>query len=151
MECAKHLLKSEHVYLIGKHINYPSALEFALKLKETSYIHAESFASGELKHGVISLIQPGTPCIVLTAQDSIYKEVISSAIELKSRGGFIIGVGPENNEVFDFHIKTHHSGGLLYSIFYNVVVGQLLGYYVGVGRGADPDKPRNLAKSVTVK
>ena len=151
LECAKHLLKSEHVYLIGKHINYPSALEFALKLKETSYIHAESFASGELKHGVISLIQPGTPCIVLTAQDSIYKEVISSAIELKSRGGFIIGVGPENNEVFDFHIKTHHSGGLLYSIFYNVVVGQLLGYYVGVGRGADPDKPRNLAKSVTVK
>lgn len=151
LSCAKHLLKSEHVYLIGKHINYPSALEFALKLKETSYIHAESFASGELKHGVISLIQPGTPCIVLTAADDIYKEVISSAIELKSRGGFIIGVGPENNQAFDFHIKTHHSGGLLYSIFYNVVVGQLLGYYVGVGRGADPDKPRNLAKSVTVK
>lgn len=151
LSCAKHLLKSDHIYLIGKHINYPSALEFALKLKETSYIHAESFASGELKHGVISLIQPGTPCIVLSARDTIYKEVISSAIELKSRGGFIIGVGPDNNEVFDFHIKTHHSGGLLYSIFYNVVVGQLLGYYVGVGRGADPDKPRNLAKSVTVK
>lgn len=150
LNCAKHLLKSEHVYLIGKHINYPSALEFALKLKETSYIHAESFASGELKHGVISLIQPGTPCIVIAAQDSIYKEVISSAIELKSRGGFIIGVGPENNKVFDFHIATHNSGPL-YSIFYNVVVGQLLGYYVGVGRGADPDKPRNLAKSVTVK
>lgn len=151
LECAKHLLKSEHIYLIGKHINYPSALEFALKLKETSYIHAESFASGELKHGVISLIQPGTPCIVLTADDGIYKEVISSAIELKSRGGFIIGVGPENNQAFDVHIKTHSSGGLLYSIFYNVVVGQLLGYFVGVGRGADPDKPRNLAKSVTVK
>jgi len=151
LSCAKHLLKSEHIYLIGKHINYPSALECALKLKETSYIHAESFASGELKHGVISLIQPGTPCVVLTAQDDIYKEVISSAIELKSRGGFIIGVGPENNQVFDFHIKTHHSGDPLYSIFYNVVVGQLLGYYVGVGRGADPDKPRNLAKSVTVK
>ncbi len=151
LSCAKQLLKSEHVYLIGKHINYPSALEFALKLKETSYIHAESFASGELKHGVISLIQPGTPCIVITARDSIYKEVISSAIELKSRGGFIIGVGPDNNQAFDFHIQTHHSGGELYSIFYNVVVGQLLGYYVGVGRGADPDKPRNLAKSVTVK
>jgi glucosamine--fructose-6-phosphate aminotransferase (isomerizing) len=150
LNCAKHFLKSEHIYLIGKHINYPSALEFALKLKETSYIHAESFASGELKHGVISLIQPGTPCIVLTAADSIYKEVVSSAIELKSRGGLIVGVGPENNQVFDFHIKTPNSG-LLYSIFYNVVVGQLLGYYVGVGRGADPDKPRNLAKSVTVK
>jgi len=151
LDCAKHLLKSEHIYAIGKHINYPSALEFALKLKETSYLHAEAFASGELKHGVISLIQPGTPCIVLTAHDDIYKEVISSAIELKSRGGFIIGIGPEHNQAFDIHIKTHHSGGHLYSIFYNVVVGQLLGYYVGVGRGADPDKPRNLAKSVTVK
>lgn len=150
LDCAKYLLKSEHIYLIGKHINYPSALEFALKLKETSYIHAESFASGELKHGVISLIQPGTPCIVLTAKDEVYKEVISSAIELKSRGGFIIGVGPEHNQAFDVHIKTPNSG-LLYSIFYNVAVGQLLGYYVGVGRGADPDKPRNLAKSVTVK
>jgi len=121
-----------------------------LKLKETSYIHAESFASGELKHGVISLILPKTPCIALTAKDTIYKEVISSALELKSRGGLIIGVGPENNSAFDYHIKTPDSG-FLYSIFYNVVVGQLLGYYVGVGRGADPDKPRNLAKSVTVK
>lgn len=150
LECAKHLLKSEHVYLIGKHINYPSALEFALKLKESSYTHAESFASGELKHGVISLIQPGTPCIVLTASDSIYSEVVSSAIELKSRGGFIIGVGPKMNQAFHFYINTPDSGHP-YSIFYNVVVGQLLGYYVGIGKGADPDKPRNLAKSVTVK
>lgn len=150
LNCAKHLLKSEHMYLIGKYINYPSALECALKLKETSYLHAESFASGELKHGVISLIQAGTPCVVLTAQDEVYREVVSSAMELKSRGGFIIGVGPENNQIFDFYIKTHDSGPL-YSIFYNVVVGQLLGYYVGIGRGADPDKPRNLAKSVTVK
>ncbi|MFH0773519.1 MAG: SIS domain-containing protein, partial [bacterium] len=150
LSCAKYLLKTDHVYLIGKYINYPSSLEFALKLKETSYVHAESFASGELKHGVLSLIQPGTPCVVLTARDAVSKEVISSAIELKSRGAFIIGVGPDNNQVFDVHIKTQYSGPL-YSIFYNVVVGQLLGYYVGIGRGADPDKPRNLAKSVTVK
>lgn len=148
--CAKELLKAEHVYLIGKHINYPCALEFALKLKETSYLHAEAFASGELKHGVISLIQPGTPCIALTAHDSIFKEVVSSAIELKSRGGKILGVGPENNDAFEYFIQTPDSPPL-YSIFYNVVVGQLLGYYLGVGRGADPDKPRNLAKSVTVK
>ena len=150
LSCAKHLLKNEHMYLIGKHINYPSVLEFALKLKETSYMHAESFASGELKHGVISLIQPGTPCVVVAAHDSVYKEVISSSIELKSRGGYIIGVAPENNLAFNYHIKTYDSGNL-YSIFYNVVVGQLLGYYVGIGRGTDPDKPRNLAKSVTVK
>ncbi len=150
LNCAKKLLKSEHIYLIGKHINYPAVLEFALKLKETSYMHAEAFASGELKHGVIALIQPGTPCVVLTAKDSIQKEVISSAIELKSRGGYIIGVGPMHNTAFDYFIETPDSGPL-YSIFYNVIVGQLLGYYLGVGRGADPDKPRNLAKSVTVK
>ncbi len=150
LNLAKQLLKTEHIYLIGKHINYPSALEFALKLKETSYMHAESFASGELKHGVISLIQPGTPCIVLTAHDAIQKEVLSSAIELKSRGAYIVGVGPANNKAFDYFIETPESGAY-YSIFYNVVVGQLLGYYLGVGRGADPDKPRNLAKSVTVK
>jgi len=150
LECAKNLLKNEHLYIIGKYINYPCALECALKLKETSYLHAESFASGELKHGVLSLIQSGTPCMVLTAHDSTYKEVVSSAIELKSRGGYIIGVGPANNVAFDHYIKTPDSGAL-YSIFYNVVVGQLLGYYVGVGRGTDPDKPRNLAKSVTVK
>ena len=150
LNCAKGLLKSEHVYLIGKHINYPAALEFALKLKETSYMHAEAFASGELKHGVLTLIQPETPCIVLTAKDSVLKEVVSSAIELKSRGGYIIGVGPTNNKAFDYFIETPDSGPL-YSIFYNVVVGQLLGYYLGIGRGADPDKPRNLAKSVTVK
>lgn len=150
LNCAKGLLKSEHIYLIGKHINYPAALEFALKLKETSYMHAEAFASGELKHGVLTLIQPGTPNIVLTAKDSVLKEVVSSAIELKSRGGYIIGVGPTNNKAFDYFIETPDSGPL-YSIFYNVIVGQLLGYYLGVGRGADPDKPRNLAKSVTVK
>lgn len=147
---AKKLLAEEHVYVIGKHFNYPSTFEFALKLKETSYIHAEAFSSGELKHGVISLIQKNTPCVVLTANDDVYKEVISSAIELKSRGGFIIGVGPHNNDAFSYWIETPLCDPI-YSLFYNIVVGQLLGYYLSIGRGADPDKPRNLAKSVTVK
>lgn len=150
LDLAKKLLAEEHVYVIGKHFNYPSTFEFALKLKETSYIHAEAFSSGELKHGVISLIQKNTPCVVLTANDNIYKEVISSAIELKSRGGFIIGVGPQNNEAFSYWIETPLCEPI-YSMFYNIVVGQFLGYYLSIGRGADPDKPRNLAKSVTVK
>lgn len=150
LDLAKKLLAEEHVYVIGKHFNYPSTFEFALKLKETSYIHAEAFSSGELKHGVISLIQKNTPCVVLTANDDIYKEVISSAIELKSRGGFIIGVGPQNNEAFSYWIETPLCEPI-YSMFYNIVVGQFLGYYLSIGRGADPDKPRNLAKSVTVK
>lgn len=151
MQIAKKFIDHEHVYIIGKHLNYPAALEFALKLKETSYIHAEAFASGELKHGVLALIQKGTPCFVLTANDSIRGEVLSSAAEMKSRGAMIIGIGPKNAPEFDIFIETPEDYSAYLSPFYNVIVGQLLGYYMGIGRGADPDKPRNLAKSVTVK
>ena len=149
IDTAKKLMNEEHMYLIGKHLNYPAALEFALKIKETSYIHAEPFAAGELKHGVITLIQKGTPCFVLASQDEVKDEVLSSAAELKARGGLIIGVAPFESNEFDILIKTPDLGDL--TIFPNIIVGQLLGYYLGVGRGADPDKPRNLAKSVTVK
>ncbi len=146
---AKTLMDEEHMYLIGKYLNYPAALEFALKIKETSYVHAEPFAAGELKHGVITLIQKGTPCFVLASQDEVKDEVLSSAAELKARGGLIIGIAPFESNEFDILIKTPDLGDL--TIFPNIIVGQLLGYYLGVGRGADPDKPRNLAKSVTVK
>lgn len=146
---AKLLVDKEHAYLIGKHLNFPAVLEFALKLKETSYLHAEAFAAGELKHGVITLIQKGTPCFVLASNDEVKREILSSAAELKARGGNIIGVAPFNAAEFDILIKTPDLGEL--TIFPNVIVGQLLGYYLGIGRGADPDKPRNLAKSVTVK
>jgi len=149
MALAKQLLDQQAVYVIGKHLNYPAALEFSLKLKETSYTHAEAFAAGELKHGVISLIQPGTPCVALLSNDEVQAEVLSSAIEVKARGGQIIGVGPVKSSEFDYLIKTPDLGDL--TMLANIMVGQLLGYYLGVGRGADPDKPRNLAKSVTVK
>lgn len=149
IDTAKKLMNEEHVYLIGKHLNYPATLEFALKIKETSYIHAEPFAAGELKHGVIALIQKGTPCFVLASKDEIKEEVLSSAAEIKARGGLIIGVAPFEASEFDVLLKTPDLGDL--TIFGNIIVGQLLGYYLGVGRGADPDKPRNLAKSVTVK
>jgi glucosamine--fructose-6-phosphate aminotransferase (isomerizing) len=146
---AKSLMTSEHIYVIGKNLNYPGALEFALKLKETSYIHAEPFTAGELKHGVITLIQKGTPCFVLSSNDSVKNEVLSSAAELKARGGHIIGIAPYSAFEFDETINTPELGNL--TVFVNIIVGQLLGYYLGIGRGADPDKPRNLAKSVTVK
>ena len=146
---AKKLMDEEHIYLIGKHLNYPATLEFALKIKETSYIHAEPFASGELKHGVITLIQKGTPCFVLASNDDVKDEVLSSASELKARGGLIIGISPFEASEFDILIKTPDLEDL--TIFPNIIVGQLLGYYLGIGRGVDPDKPRNLAKSVTVK
>lgn len=146
---AKQLMNEEHMYLIGKHLNYPATLEFALKIKETSYLHAEPFAAGELKHGVITLIQKGTPCFVLASCDEIKDEVLSSAAEIKARGGLMIGVSPFESNEFDVLIKTPDLEDL--TMFGNIIVGQLLGYYLGVGRGADPDKPRNLAKSVTVK
>ncbi len=149
IDTAKNLMNEEHMYLIGKYLNFPATLEFALKIKETSYIHAEPFAAGELKHGVITLIQKGTPCFVLASNDEIKEEVLSSAAEIKARGGLIIGVAPFGSNEFDVLIKTPDLGDL--TIFGNIIVGQLLGYYLGVGRGADPDKPRNLAKSVTVK
>ncbi len=146
---AKSLMTHEDIYVIGKHLNYPATLEFALKIKEASYIHSEAFAAGELKHGVISLIQKGTPCIALLSNDDVKHEVLSSVAELKARGGHIIGISSFSAKEFDEIIETPDLGDL--TIFANVMVGQLLGYYLGIGRGADPDKPRNLAKSVTVK
>lgn len=149
LDTAKLLMRQEDMYVIGKHISYPAALEFALKIKESSYIHSEPFAAGELKHGVITLIQKGTPCFAMGANDETKLELLSSAAQLKARGGKIIGVAPYDSAEFDVHIVTPDAGPL--TIIPNVIVGQLLGYYLGVGRGTDPDKPRNLAKSVTVK
>lgn len=149
LEIVRTIEKQDHMFVIGKHLLYPGALEFALKIKETSYIHAEGYASAELKHGVIALIQKGIPCFVLADQDTNL-EVLSSAMEMKARGGYIIGVATENNAVFDAFIKIPSRPTDL-SIVYAVVVGQLFGYFLGLSRGADPDKPRNLAKSVTVK
>ncbi len=148
LKLAKSIMDEQHAYVIGKRFNYPAALEFALKIKETSYLHAEGFASSELKHGVISLISTGTTCFVLD-DDNSHMDVSSSAMEVKSRGGKIIGVGPLNSDSYHRWVKTPDAGDL--TSIYNVIVGQLLGYLIGVGRGVDPDKPRNLAKSVTVK
>ena len=95
------------------------------------------------------MIQKETPCFVLASNDEIKEEVLSSAAEIKARGGLIIGIAPFESNEFNVLIKTPDLGNL--TIFGNIIVGQLLGYYLGVGRGADPDKPRNLAKSATVK
>ena len=148
-QLAKRLKNADHLYSIGRGVNYPTALEAALKIKEVSYIHAEGFAGGELKHGVIALVEEGTPCLVFVANDRTRESVLSNAKEIKSRGAFIIGVAPENNEVFDVWIKVPDVG--LASPIVNVVPAQLLAYFLAVEKGLDPDKPRNLAKSVTVK
>ena len=143
------LIDSQDIYVIGKYDNFPIAMETALKIKEASYIHAEGFMAGELKHGVIALIQKGTPCIVLASEDETKSEVLSSATELKTRGARIIGISPKNAAEYDVHIPTPDLGPL--TPLANAIAGQILGYYLSVGRLCDPDKPRNLAKSVTVK
>ena len=147
-ELSEKLKNKEHIFLIGRGLQYSTALEAALKIKEVSYIHAEAFAGGELKHGTIALIEKGTPCIVFVSEEN-EKETISNAIEIKSRGGFIIGVGPKNNEVFDHWIKVPEANNL--NPIVQIIPIQILAYQLAVLRGCDPDKPRNLAKSVTVK
>ena len=128
---------------------YPTALEAALKIKEVSYIHAEGFAGGELKHGSIALIEKGTPVIALVGNENS-EEIISNAVEVKSRGAYVIGVGAKNNEVFDYWIKTPSTEEITTPIA-NLIPIQLLSYYLGILRGFDVDYPRSLAKSVTVK
>ena len=139
----------EHIYTIGRGLSYPIALEAALKIKEDSYIHAEGFSGGELKHGPIALAKRGTPYIVFAPSDETYFSTLSNAMEIKARGGLIIGVSEKQNEVFDYHIPVADIG--LFTSIPQLAVMQLLAYKLAVKRGYDPDKPRNLAKSVTVK
>lgn len=147
---AKHLVKAQHMYVLGRGLSYPAALEFALKMKETTYLHAEGFAGGELKHGVIALIEKGTPVVVLAPLDETYEEIISNAQEVRARGGYIIGISPQGSEVFDRYIPVEDVG--IATMMLEVVVSQLVAYYLALEKGfEDPDKPRNLAKSVTVK
>jgi|WetSurMetagenome_2_1015567.scaffolds.fasta_scaffold22209_5 glutamine---fructose-6-phosphate transaminase (isomerizing) len=137
-------------YYIARGINFAIASEAALKAKEVSYIHAEGMPAGELKHGTLALIEPGTPVAVICPDDYTYQETLSNAIEARSRGAYIIAVSDIPNEVYDFWIKIPRVSELLYPIVTTVPL-QLLAYYLAVARGHDPDKPRNLAKSVTVK
>lgn len=143
------LLKSEHIYIIGRGISFPTALEAALKIKEVTYIHAEGLAGGELKHGALALISKGTPCIVFAPNDETYESVISSATEVKTRGGIVIGVSHKNQTVFDHWIEVKDCYDA--TSVAQIVPIQLLSYYIALKKGYDPDKPRNLAKSVTVK
>lgn len=146
---ANKLAKHEHIFILGRGVSYPIALESALKIKEVSYIHAEGFAAGELKHGVIALIEKGTPVIIYNPDDETYEDTISAAYEVKARGAYVIGVSSKPHSVFDTFIPIEVDD--LAAILPYVVVAQLIGYYLALAKGLDPDKPRNLAKSVTVK
>jgi len=146
---ARKLYLTEHIFTVGRGVSFSTALEAALKIKEVSYIHTEGLAGGELKHGTIALITEGTPCIVFAPNDETYQSTISSATEIKSRGGFIIGISPGNSSVFDqwIEVKDTKEG----SYITQIIPAQLISYYIAILKKLDPDKPRNLAKSVTVK
>jgi len=137
-------------YYIARGINFAIASEGALKLKEISYIHAEGMPAGELKHGTLALIELGTPVVVICPADYTFLETLSNAMETKSRGAYIIGVSDRESDIYDSWIKIPEVDELLYPMV-AVVPLQLLAYYLAINRGCDPDKPRNLAKSVTVK
>jgi glucosamine--fructose-6-phosphate aminotransferase (isomerizing) len=137
-------------YYIARGINFAIASEGALKLKEISYVHAEGMPAGELKHGTLALIEPGTPVVVLCPADYTLAETLSNAMEAKSRGAYIIGVSDKESDIYNSWIKLPSVDELLYPMV-AVVPLQLLAYYLAINRGCDPDKPRNLAKSVTVK
>ncbi len=139
---------------IGRGVNFPIALEGALKLKEISYIHAEGYAAGELKHGPIALIDKDMPVFAITPQDSVYQKTISNVEEIKARQGRIILLGSEGDEhlktITDDVIYLPHIHEDLNPILYTIPA-QLLSYEIAARLGCDVDQPRNLAKSVTVE
>ncbi|MCX6012844.1 MAG: glutamine--fructose-6-phosphate transaminase (isomerizing) [Chloroflexi bacterium] len=142
--------QNQSFYYIARGVNFAMACEGALKLKEISYIHAEGMAAGELKHGTIALVENGTPVVAICPDDFTYNETISNAMETKARGSYIIGVSDKYNDIFDVWIKIPHVEDIFYPLAV-VIPLQLMAYYAAVHRGLDPDQPRNLAKSVTVK
>ncbi len=140
-------------FYIGRGLDYAVSLEGSLKLKEVSYVHSEAYAAGELKHGTISLIEDETLTIGIITQDEIYEKTISNLVEVKSRGAYIITVAPSKidvDKVTDYKITIPETNKYFYPSI-TVVPLQLLGYYIAVAKGVDVDKPRNLAKSVTVE
>jgi glucosamine--fructose-6-phosphate aminotransferase (isomerizing) len=138
------------IYILGRSIHYPIALEGSLKIKELAYIHAEGISAGELKHGPLALIDTKSLVIVLNPVDQTYQDVISSANEIKSRGAIIIGISNKNNNVYDFYIELPDCIDYIYPII-EVIPLQIMSYYLALKMQVDPDYPRNLAKSVTVK
>ena len=142
------------IFFIGRNLDYAVSLEGSLKLKEISYIHSEAYAAGELKHGTISLIEDGTLVVALATGKNLFDKTVSNVKEVKARGAVVMGVTTEEHEhmddVADYTVKipaTHEM--LLPSL--TVIPLQLFGYYVASLKGCDIDKPRNLAKSVTVE
>ena len=153
-ETAERIVSKEHVFFLGRGVDYSLAMEGSLKLKEVSYIHSEAFAAGELKHGTIALIEEGTPVISIATQENLFEKMVSNMQEVKARGAFVASIAQEHNrsveKVSDEVIYIPNCDDMLVPIV-AVVPMQILAYYVSTMKGLDVDKPRNLAKSVTVE
>ncbi len=153
-EISKSFKDSKNFLYLGRGINYPIALEGALKLKEISYIHAEGYPAAEMKHGPIALIDKQMPCVFIVNKNNNYEKVISNINEVKARGGIIISVATEGDvdikKISDFVIYVKDIDND-FTPFINVVIMQFLSYCISDLKGCNIDKPRNLAKSVTVE
>lgn len=147
---AKALDNVNDIYLLGKFLHYPIALEGALKLKELAYVHAEGIAAGELKHGPLALMDKGTVVMLLNPTDGTYADTLASAHEMKARGARIVGISDKSNELYDHWIPLPKVDDALYPLI-EVIPLQFLAYCLAVDKKVDPDYPRNLAKSVTVR
>ena len=149
-ELAKELKDVSDIYVLGRGIHFPIAKEAALKLKELTYIHAEGIPAGELKHGPLALMDSNVYVLIINPDDSTYNDTLNSANEIKARGAKIIGISDKKSDVYDYWIEIPSIDEALYSMI-EIIPIQLLAYYAAIEKDTDPDYPRNLAKSVTVK
>ncbi|HIH74286.1 MAG TPA: SIS domain-containing protein, partial [Methanosarcina sp.] len=151
---ARRFVNAKDFLYLARGILYPVALEGALKLKEISYVHAEGFAAGELKHGPIALLDEGTPVVAIATRGQTYEKMLSNIKEVKARDAFVIAVADskdmEIGKYADIILRVPQSNELLAPLL-SVVVLQLLAYYTALAKDCSIDKPRNLAKSVTVE
>jgi len=149
-ELAKILKDVSDIYVLGRGIHFPIAKEAALKLKELTYIHAEGIPAGELKHGPLALMDENVFVIIINPEDSTYTDTINSASEIKARGAKIIGISDKKSDIYDYWIEVPKTEEVFYPLI-EIIPIQLLAYYAALEKNTDPDYPRNLAKSVTVK
>ncbi|MGY5148674.1 MAG: SIS domain-containing protein, partial [Candidatus Nitrosopumilus sp. bin_68KS] len=147
---AQKLKNISDIYVLGRGVHYPIAKEAALKLKELTYIHAEGIPGGELKHGPLALMDESVFVLIINPNDSTYSDTLTSAREIKARGAKIIGISDVESDVYDYWIEISKVEESMYPIS-EIIPIQLLSYYAALEKDTDPDYPRNLAKSVTVK
>ena len=151
---AREIVDARDVLFLGRHVGYPIALEGALKLKEISYLHAEGYAAGELKHGPIALVEQGVPVVAVATQSHVYQKVLSNILEVKARGALVIAVATEGDMEIGRHADHVLEVPKAHQLFTPELVAvplQMLAYEIAILRGCDVDQPRNLAKSVTVE